>query len=324
MTQAIAPRTAAWHADRRATIGASDAPIITGDAPWGDLLTLYAIKAGIIDDPTRETNAMRWGLRLEDTVADWFTEVTGKKLRRDNTRPRHPDHAWMATSLDRRVVGENALLEIKTARYASDEWGLAGTAEIPAHYVVQCQHEMAVTGAETCYVAVLFGGSEPRQYEVPRDDELIASLIELEGEFMACVRKGEPPEQLLKRRRPVVIYRDGEIEADDTLARGIEGVYALRQEIKGLEADLKTAEAAVKTIMGPSTAARAGAYRATFKANADSHPVAWELVAAGFRKRLAEVDPDFDAEAIVSIFTDLKPGLRPLRITRKEEALDAA
>lgn len=314
-----------WHADRRATIGASDAPIITGDSPWGDLLTLFAVKCGIIDDPFTGNAATRWGLLLEDVVAQWFTDTTGKKLRRDKSRPRHPDHPWMATSLDRRVVGENALLEIKTARFASDEWGPAGSAEIPAHYLVQCQHEMAVTGAQTCYVAVLFGGSDPRHYVIPRDDELIATLIELEAEFYECIRKGTPPEALIRKQsEPVVPFREGEIVADAPLALGIEGVHSLRAEIKQREADLATAEEAVKTLMGPNTAARAGAYRATYKPNADSHPTDWELIASAYRKQLAAVAPDFDADAIESLFTRTKPGARPLRITVKEEAKDAA
>jgi putative phage-type endonuclease len=325
----LEPRSAAWHADRRATIGASDAPIITGDSPWGDLLTLYAVKSGIIDDPTTETMQMRWGLKLEDTVAEWFTETTGKKTRRDNSRPRHPEHPWMATSLDRRVVGESSILEIKTARYPTDEWGAIGTAEIPAHYLVQCQHEMAVTGTQMCYVAVLFAGSEPRRYVIPRDQELIDSLIELESEFMDCVRTGTPPDALIQRQRPVIAFRQGEIEADEPLTVGIEGVYNLRQEIKGLKDDLSKAEDAVKTLMGEHTAARAGAYRAAFTQNRDSEEVAWELVASAYRKAIENYQQggplmDFDLDSIQSLFTRTKPGFRPLRITRKEEAADAA
>lgn len=320
----LTARSPEWHADRRTTIGASDAPIITGDAPWGDLLTLYAVKAGIIDAPEIDAPQVVWGLKLEDVVAEWFSETTGKKLRRDNSRPRHPDHPWMATSLDRRVVGEKALVEIKTARFATDEWGQQGTGEIPAHYIVQCQHEMAVTGAEQCYVAVLFGGSDPRLYIVERDEELIGSLIALESEFMDCVRNGTPPDALIRKQRPVVIYQEGEIDADATLARGIEGVHALRQEIKGLQADLKAAEEAVKTLMGTNIAARAGEYRALFRPNRDTTEVTWELVAAAYRKAL-EIRPDTpDCDAIEALFTRTKPGLRPLRITRKEEAADAA
>lgn len=324
MTNVLPARSAEWHADRRMTIGASDAPIITGDSPWGDLLTLYAVKSGIIDDPTTETHQMRWGLKLEATVAEWFTETYGLRLRKDNSRPRHPEHPWMATSLDRRVVGANALVEIKTVRYATDEWGAQDTAEIPAHYLVQCQHEMAVTGTDVCYVAVLFSGYDPRRYIVPRDEELIASLIALESEFMECVRTGTPPDALIRRQRPVIAFRQGEIEADETLAVGIEGVYNLRQEIKLLKADLTKAEDAVKTLMGDHTAARAGAYRAAFTQNRDTEKVAWELVAAAYRKQLEATDPTFDADTIQGLFTRSEQGFRPLRITRKEEAADAA
>lgn len=323
MTTLIA-RSPEWHADRLATIGASEAPIITGDAPWSDVLTLFAVKVGIIDPPAIENNRTAWGLRLETVVAEWFTETYGLRLRRDNTRPRHPQHPWMATSLDRRVVGESALVEIKTARFPTDEWGKEDTAEVPAHVLVQCQHEMACTGAALCYVAVLFSGSDPRRYIVPRDEPLIADLIELEAEFMECIRTGTPPDALIRRQRPVIALRDGEITADATLATGIEGVYNLRAEIKERKADLTAAEDAVKTLLGPNTAARAGAYRATYKPNADGVEVGWELIASAFRKRLAAVDPEFDAAAIESLFTIEKAGQRPLRITVAKEARDAA
>ncbi|MCC6312234.1 MAG: YqaJ viral recombinase family protein [Trueperaceae bacterium] len=323
----LAPRSAAWHADRQATIGASDAPIITGDAPWGDLLTLYAVKAGIVDAPELDAPHVVWGLKLEAVVAEWYAETYGVKLRRDNTRPRHPDYPWMATSLDRRIVGENALVEIKTARFPTDEWGQQDTAEVPAHVLVQCQHEMAVTGADVCYVAVLFSGSDPRRYIVPRDPALIDSLIELEVDFMECVRTGTPPDAIIRRQRQPVEYRHDELEADETLARGIEGLYLLRQEIRGLKADEEKATEAVKTILGAHTAARAGEYRATYKQNADSRSVRWELVARAYRKWIEDdlesgkgigIEDRERIAAIESLFTEDKPGLRLLRITKKE------
>lgn len=328
---ALAPRSAEWHADRLTTIGASEAPIITGDAPWGDLLTLYATKAGIIDPPAMENERTRWGLRLESVVAEWFSETYGLRLRRDNTRPRHPKYPWMATSLDRRVIGEPSLLEIKTARYPTDEWGIQDSAEVPAHVLIQCQHEMACTNTRLCYVAVLFAGSDPRRYIVPRDEPLIESLIELEAEFMDCIRNGTPPDALIRRQHPVVAFREGEITADATLALGIEGVYNLRREIKALEADEEKASEAVKTLLGPNTAARAGAYRATYKQGKDKHPIRWELIAAAYRKAIEDHRAgtglplaDVDLDAIESLFTDHKPGNRPLLITRKEEAEAAA
>ena len=326
------PRSPEWHADRLLTVNASEAPVITGDAPWSDLLALFAVKSGIIDPPVIESAPMAWGLKLEDTVAEWFTEKYGLKLRRDNTRPRHPNHPWMATSLDRRVIGESALVEIKVVRFPTDEWGKEDTAEVPAYVLIQCMHEMAVTGTQLCYVAVLFSGSDPRRYIVPRDDGLIEALIELEAEFMECIRSGTPPDAIIRKQRPVIPFREGEIAADATLALGIEGVWHERQEIKALQAEEKKAAEAVKTLLGPNTAARAGAYRATFKQNADSTPIRWELVAAAHRKSSEDAvdDPEMLAamreehDGIEALFTDRKPGNRPLLISRKEEAVEAA
>jgi putative phage-type endonuclease len=320
----LAVHSPEWHADRRGGIGASDAPIITGDSPWGDVLSLFAVKTGIIDSPNIDTPQTRWGLRLEDVVAEWFTEETGKKLRRVNTRPRHKQYPWMHASLDRRVVGESAVLEIKTARFANDEWGAAWSAEIPAHYLVQVQHEIAVTGVDLAYVAVLFAGSDPRPYKIPRDDALIADLIELESEFWQCVQNGTPPDALIRKQAPVIPLHDGEIEADETLALGIAGVHSLRAEIKERKAELEQAEEAVKTLLGPNTAARAGAYRAIYRPQKDGIKVAHDLIAAAYRKRLAAVDPTFDAESIESLFTRPTPGKRPLLVSLKEEAVNAA
>lgn len=313
--------TPEWHAARRLGIGSSDAPVVTGDAPWGDLLTLYAAKVGIIDPPDINTPATAWGRRLEAVVADWYSETTGRKLRRVKRLLRHPEHEWMLASLDRVVVGEQRIVEVKTSRYASDEWGAPGTAEIPTHYLIQVQHQLAVTGYPVADVAVLFAGSDPRTYTIDRDDDLIAGLIDLEAAFMECIRNGTPPDALMQSRRVRAVYRTEEVDADDVLAMGIEGVYNLRQEIKALEAEKAKAEEAVKTLIGEHTAVRAGEYRATYKPNKDSVKVDHALIAAAYRKRLAEVDPAWDAgdaAAIESLFTRVEPGFRPLRITKKD------
>jgi putative phage-type endonuclease len=321
----VRQRTPAWHAARLNGIGSSEAAILTGDAPWGSITELYAVKAGIIDPPTIDTPATEWGIRLEDVVAGWWAESTGKKVRRANQLLRHHSIPWMLASLDRRVVGENAILEVKTRRYADEEWGPAGSAEIPVHYIEQVQWQLGVTGCDVAYVAVLFAGSDPRPYEIPRDQPMIDALVELGAAFWQCVESGTPPQAVARNDRPAVIpLHDGEIEADETLALGIEGVHNLRAEIKQRKEDLTAAEDAVKTLLGDYTAARAGAYRATYKPQADRHSVTWELVASAYRKRLAEVDPTFDAESIESLFTTVRPGNRPLLVTLREESVNAA
>ena len=57
----------------------------------------------------------------------------------------------MVANIDRRVVGENAVLECKTAnQFLAKEWE---GEEIPASYLVQVQHYLEVTGAEKGYIS---------------------------------------------------------------------------------------------------------------------------------------------------------------------------
>ena len=53
----------------------------------------------------------------------------------------------MIANVDRLIVGENAGLECKTtSAYNAKEWD---GDEVPAQYILQVQHYMAVTGAKS-------------------------------------------------------------------------------------------------------------------------------------------------------------------------------
>lgn len=91
----------------------------------------------------------------------------------------------MVANIDRKIVGQNAILECKTAnQYLLKEWE---DEEIPASYLLQVQHYLAVTGADRGYIAVLVGGQKFIWKEVPRDEELIEMIIQLEKDFWSLV-----------------------------------------------------------------------------------------------------------------------------------------
>ena len=344
---AVAPRSPAWHADRQKGVGSSDAPIITGDAPrsWGDpielLQRLYGEKTGLLDAADRPDNTlMEWGRRLEDVIADWYAEQTGHRVRRIG-RLHHPKHPWMAASLDRRTVGVKParLIEIKTAPYGGDEWGTPGTAEIPPHVLVQVMHQLAVSGHGVADVAVLLRGSDPRIYTVERDADFIADLIELEAEFMACVRDGRTPDYAGladrgRRVRPPVV---GEIDADESLDALIQSTHAAIETRKAAEKAEAGLKAALAERVDPYAVVHGSTLDLVYRRNKPSVRTAWELVAKAQRKLIEFMSP-FVAEhaiaavygeqdvtekldAIESTFTSEQAGARPIRITeRKAEA----
>jgi putative phage-type endonuclease len=181
-----------WIAERRKAIGGSDAASLLGLNSYKSPIRLYMEKIGEIE-PEPAGEAARWGNILEDIVAKEFSRVTGKKAHNVNKILIHPEYDWMIANIDRRIVGENAILECKTtSAYNKDKW--EGD-EIPQEYIIQVMHYMAVTGAEKAYFACLIGGQKFVWKEIERDEELIELLTEQEKDFWENhVMKGIPPE----------------------------------------------------------------------------------------------------------------------------------
>lgn len=170
-----------WLKARQTGIGGSDAGTILGVNKWKSKTQLFFEKVNPELKQEVDNEFIYWGNVLEDVVAKEFENRTGKKVRKNNKMLRHPEHSFMLANLDRVIIGEKALLECKTtSQYNLDQW--KGD-EIPATYLCQVQHYMAVTGYEKAYIAVLCGGNQFIWKEIKRDDELIEILINAEKDF---------------------------------------------------------------------------------------------------------------------------------------------
>src|SRR5699024_10850639 len=182
-----------WLQERQSGIGGSDAGTILGVNKWKSKTQLFFEKTNPELKQEVDNEYIYWGNVLEDIVAKEFENRTGKRVRRDNRMLRHPEHDFMLANMDRVVVGEKALLECKTtSQYNKDLW--EGD-DIPAQYLCQVQHYMAVTGYKKAYIAVLLGGNTFIWKEIDRDEELINILIEAEKEsWENNVQAGEIPD----------------------------------------------------------------------------------------------------------------------------------
>jgi len=180
-----------WLKWRRRGIGSSDAAAVAGLSPWKSPMAVWLEKTSQVPDEP-ETEAMYWGKRLEDLVAEEFTRRTGLRTRRRKAILQHREHPFMIADLDRVVVGTGYPVECKTtSQYMQDAWEAD---KIPDHYMIQLQHQMAVVGAEKGFFAVLIGGREFRWFQIERDEELIGYLIEIERRFWELVEARTPPE----------------------------------------------------------------------------------------------------------------------------------
>lgn len=98
--------------DRTKFIGGSDVAAILGHSPYRTPMDVWTEKMGQAD-PFEGNAHTRRGTRLEEVAAEEYTERTGIKLARVNERISHPQHPFITARIDRRIVGQRALAEIK-------------------------------------------------------------------------------------------------------------------------------------------------------------------------------------------------------------------
>ena len=181
-----------WREHRKHSIGGSDASVVLGLNPYKSKYALWAEKSGLMEpEDISEKECVRLGTDLEDYVAKRFTEKTGKKVRRLNSIVTETAYPWAHANVDRMIVGEDAGLECKTTSALNLRHFKNG--EYPANYYCQCVHYMAVTGARKWYLAVLILGQDFRVFEIERDEEEIAALMDAEREFWRRVQDNDPP-----------------------------------------------------------------------------------------------------------------------------------
>lgn len=170
-----------WLQERTKGIGGSDASIILGLNKYKTPFELWLEKTGQSTVENGAGEAAYFGNLLEDMVAKEFEVRSGKKVRRNNFMLQHPEHPFIMANIDRKVVGEEAVLECKTASaFLAKEWE---SEEIPESYLVQVQHYLGVTGYKHAYIAVLIGGQKFIWKEIERDDELIQMIFDAEVHF---------------------------------------------------------------------------------------------------------------------------------------------
>lgn len=260
-----------WLEYRRNGIGGSDAGIILGLNKYKTSFELWLDKTGQVIPKETDSEAAYWGNQMEEVVAKEFERRTGKKVRRSNMMYQHPKYDFILANIDRFVVGESAILECKTASaYLAKEWEAD---EVPATYLVQVQHYLAVTGKEKAYIAVLIGGNKFIWKEIKRDDELIKQIIAYEIDFWETY--------VLGNQQPVL---DGSSSAEKYLkerfSRAKEGSVItlnkdynerlnyraqLEKDIKQLTEQKKQIENKIKNEMETNETALTTDYRITWK-----------------------------------------------------------
>ena len=194
ITQADRP---AWLAQRHLSLGSSDAAVVCGVI--GSRLKLWLEKTQRLPD-SESNEAMRWGLRLEDDIADAWLERTGIPIVRFQVFCRHPEYPWMTATIDG-LTADDDIVEFKAAGHFGHGAKLGDDGEIeslPEHWILQSHHQMLVTSNARMSFAVFGPGLRLRTFELPFDVELGAMIVEQERAFWHDhVLAGIPPVEIV-------------------------------------------------------------------------------------------------------------------------------
>jgi putative phage-type endonuclease len=211
------PGSEAWTEQRRHRVGGSEVAAILGLSPWQSRFSLWHQKAATVQAVDTDNDSMEWGRRLEAAIADKFA---------DN----HPEYTIGATATyargiqlatpDRLIYNPalGGILEVKTARYG-DEWGRAGSDDIPVYYRTQVMWYMDTLALRYAHVAVLIGGCDYREYRIDYDSVDAACLRDAANGFMDSITRREQPDidghtatySTIRQLHPLIDDRDAEI-----------------------------------------------------------------------------------------------------------------
>jgi putative phage-type endonuclease len=161
--------TAEQIAKRRDGLGGTDMSVIFGVNPFKSELQLWMEKTGT-GAGVKENLAMEIGTYMEEFNARKWCKNNKKKVRKHNEMIWSKKHPHLFANVDRLVVGEDALLECKTAgQYSGKKWD---NGEIPIHYLMQVWHYLAVTEKETAYMACTIGNTQYVERTVNINDDI--------------------------------------------------------------------------------------------------------------------------------------------------------
>jgi len=265
-----------FSVDRSKYIGGSDIGAILGLSRFRSPLEVWMEKTGK-ETKKADSLPLRFGSFAEDFVAREYSRATGFELIHDESIYIHPEHAFMSAHIDRFVleVGSSSparILECKTANpFSSGEWGEIGSDEVPMSYLCQCIWYMAITAIDKTDLAVLFGNSDFRIYEITRDQALEELVIAKATTFWNehVLKDIPPPAQ--NEADCQTLFSKGDpaksIEAGQETLELTKRLHALNSEIDVREEEISSIKQTIMQSMEDAeTLTFAGKVLATWKA----------------------------------------------------------
>ncbi len=184
-----------WLKLREIDITSTKSPALFGISPYMTKFELWhRFKNNLVVD-FKENKRMKWGTKLEASIAECIAEEKGWEVRPFKEYIRLEDER-IGSSFDFRILDDkkgDGILEIKNVDglVYRDNW-IDG--EPPLHIEMQVQHQLLVSGLKYAYIGVLVGGNDEKLIYRERDEVVIARIVEESAKFWESIEANEPPD----------------------------------------------------------------------------------------------------------------------------------
>ncbi|MFK8850440.1 YqaJ viral recombinase family protein [Streptomyces sp. Ac-502] len=160
---------------------------------WANRYELWHKKAGLPVASFEPNPFTKWGVRLEDDVAEEYAERHPEHPLLSTGTWRHVERSWQRATPDR--LHSHRIVEIKTSPFDDGEWGPDGSDQVPLHYRCQIIWQQDTLGLhERAHVAVLISGWDYRELYVDYDEADALLMRDAAQTFLHDVRHGVRPD----------------------------------------------------------------------------------------------------------------------------------
>lgn len=254
-----------WLNMRKNDVTSTEVAALFGCSPYVTAFELWHRKQGNKDVAIEQNERMKWGTRLQDSIAAGIAEDQGWVIRRMTEYMRDPD-LRLGASFDfafGKRLEEDGILEIKNVDGLAfrDGWIVDGdNVEAPPHIEIQVQVQLAVSGKKKAYIGALIGGNRVVLIEREPDFGVITQIKQRVRDFWISVVGGTPPEPDFQRDASFISKLYGYAEPGSILpAHGNPRILALALQYREAGAKEKAAKlskdaakAEILTLIGPA------------------------------------------------------------------------
>lgn len=255
-----------WHALRAQDITSTDVSALFGMSPYKTAFELWHEKASGERAPFVENERVKWGNRLEASIARGIAEDRDWVIRPFKEYMRAPE-LRAGSSFDFRIIESgagraaaypgidapcDAILEIKAVDWLAfrNGWTVEDDfIEAPAHIELQVQHQLLVSGLRRAYIGVLVGGNDIRVIEREADAGVHRAIIERVAAFWDSIARNDPPDPVMPDDAAAVIRMNQTIQPGKLLdARNDETLAGMVREYTQAKSDEKNAKELAESI----------------------------------------------------------------------------